>query len=211
MPVPRPPDVSSREPLVEVWPAGTPLHRVHLAAHRPDEFNPGSVPGRFRPIRVGSRYVPTLYGAEGTAAALTETVFHDLVPEQDDQIVLRSTLYGRVRSVVMPRRDLRLVSLRGGGLRRLRTTARALIHSPPAEYAATAAYALALYRWSGRVDGLIWDSRLHPGAATLMLFGTRVRSRSLAFSYDDVEPLWKGTGLDEVLAAAEDAGVTLVI
>jgi hypothetical protein len=211
MVVPNPPDLTKREPLVEIWRAGEPLHRVHRAGYEPTAFSREAHRGRFRPFRSGSRIVPTLYAAHGVGAALAETVFHDIDPEAEDQIVLRSKLYGQVRSLIVPQRDLRLVSLRGSGLRRLRTSARALIHTGSSDYPATAAFAAALYRWRGRADGLIWDSRLHPGAGALILFGTRLRAGTLTYSYDSVEPLWKGTGFDEVLVAAEQAGITIVI
>lgn len=194
-----------------MWPRGEPLCRVHSAVHRPDSFNATGSVSRFRPFRSGTRVVATAYAAETLPAAISESVFHDIPAELEDQIVLRSELYGYVRSMVVPRRDLALISLRGAGLRRLRTTAKSLIHTEPAEYPATAAYAGALYGWKGRADGLIWDSRLHPGSAAVMLFGSRTRRQVLDFSYDSIEPLWKGTGLEEVQMAAEDAGITIVM
>jgi len=118
---------------------------------------------------------------------------------------------GWVRSVVVPKRDLELVSLRGAGPRRLRTTAKALTHSPSREYPATARYAEALYRWDGKADGLLWDSGVHTGTAVVMLFGPRVRKGALAFEYDTIEPLWKGAAFEEVLSAAEAAGVTVAL
>ena len=84
-------------------------------------------------------YVPTMYGAWPAASAVSETVFHDLDPHAATQLVARSQLLGLVRSVLVPARDIKLISLRGSGLRRLRTTHADLIESDPSTYPATAA------------------------------------------------------------------------
>lgn len=42
-----------------------------------------------------------------------------------------------------------------------------------------------------------------------MLFGTRVRRRSLSYNIQQVEPLWKGRGFEEVAGAADAADVAI--
>lgn len=151
-----------------------------------------------------------MYGAQSAASAVSETVFHDLDPHAATQLVARSQLLGLVRSVLVPARDIKLISLRGSGLRRLRTTHADLIESDPSTYPATAAYAHALYRFE-RCDGFVWSSRHHSGSLALILFGTRVRSSHLRYDIQQVEPLWKGVGFEEVAAAATDANITVTL
>jgi hypothetical protein len=206
--VPSAPDLTKLTPLTETWRAGVEIWRVHEARFHPDAFNPTASTGRFRPFTSGSRVVTTMYGADSIAPALSETVFHDLDPRAADQVVIRTQLLGLVRSVVVPSRDLTLISLRGAGLRRLRAGHAELIETDPSTYPETAAYARALYR-AGKADGLIWSSRLYPGSPALMLFGTRVRGRSLDYNIQQVEPLWKGRGFEEVAVAADAADITI--
>lgn len=184
---------------------------MHEARFAPSSFNPTDASSRFRPFPSGRRIVATMYAAADVPAALSESIFRDIPPHSPDQVVLRSRLIGYVRSRIVIGRELRLVSLRGGGPRRLRTSAAALIHTDHTAYPATARWAAAIYRWPGRADGILWDSRQHPGSPAMILWATRVRARRIAFDYDDIEPLWKGVGLEEVLAAAEDAGITIVL
>jgi hypothetical protein len=210
MPVPSPPDLITRTPLTEPWRAGVPIWRVHEARYHPDAFNPSRSAGRFRPFVSGGRTVVTMYGADGVAPALSETIFHDLDPAAANQVVGRSTLLGLVRSILVPSRDLTLISLRGAGLRRLRTTHEDLIGSDSTTYSATAAYARALYSGT-RADGLIWSSRLYPGSPALVLFGPRLRGVRLRYEIAQVEPLWKGAGFEEVMSAAEAADITVTL
>jgi hypothetical protein len=208
---PNPPDPATIDPLTERLRKGSELVRVQELPDAPDVFNPTLVPGRFRPFRSGRQVVATAYAAVNVDAALSETIFRTIPLDDPNPRVLRSQLYGRVRARLSTRRDFTLVSLRGAGLRRLRTTAADLIHTDSTTYPATARFAAALYRCRARPDGLVWDSRLHPGSAAIILFGTRVKPSQLSFDWDDVEPLWKGVGLEEVNAAAENAGVTVVM
>lgn len=209
MKVPPPPDPAKLDPRVERWSRGDVLWRVHPLVRAPNEFNATPSSSRFRPFTSRGRIVPTLYAGGTVTASIGETVFHDLPPETPDQVVPHTALVGLARSAISPTRDLTLVSLRGGGPRRLRTTAGALVHTDHTAYDATARWCASIYRWKGNADGLIWDSRLHPGTPSVMLFGTRVKPVQLRYDDAEIEPLWTGTGLNEVLAAAEDAGVTI--
>jgi hypothetical protein len=189
------------------------MWRIHSASYEPDGFNPSAVvEGRFRPFPAGAKggsVVPTMYVADSLDASVSETVFYDLDPTQKDQVVPRARLYPRVRSIVIPSRPLTLVDLRGAGLRRLRLRSDQLIETAPDTYAATAQWGRAFYRCPAQPAGIAWSSRLHPGGTAAILFGSRVSG--LAFSLDDVKPIWQGEGFEEVLAAAEDAKVTILM
>lgn len=186
------------------------MWRVHSAAYDPDGFNPDPVSeGRFRPFPSGRKVVPTMYVADSFDAAVSESVFHDLDPRAKEQIVLRSRLYGIVRSAVTPGRDLRLADLQGPGLRRLRLRSRDLIDTAPDTYPDTARWGRALHGCPLKPDGIAWSSRLYPGGTAAILFGTRVTT--IRFDYDDIKPLWLGEAFVEFLAVAERAKVSVVM
>jgi hypothetical protein len=186
------------------------MWRVHQAAYAPDGFNPDPVSaGRFRPFPSSRKVVPTMYIADSFDAAISESVFHDLDPHASDQIVPRARLYGQVRSIITPSRDLRLADLRGAGLRRIRLKTTDLIETDPDSYPDTARWGRAIYGCPLKPGGIAWSSRMHPAGTAAILFGTR--AKGLAFDYDDIKPLWQGEAFDEFLAAAERAKVTVLL
>jgi hypothetical protein len=150
-----------------------------------------------------------MYVADSFAAAVSETLFHDLDPTLDDQVIVRARLYPKVRSLVAPDRDLHLVDLRGNGLRRLRLRPDQLILTPPDSYPDTATWGRAFFRCPAKPAGIAWSSRMHPGGTAAILFEPRVRT--LRVDLDEVKVLWQGEGLDEVFAAAEQARVTILM
>ncbi len=192
-----------------MWPAGTPIVRVHPATYRPDQFNPGAEGGRFRPFVDAGATVPTMYGADDFHGALSETVFHDLPRPAAGQVIPHAALYPLVRSQAIPVRDLSLVQLAGYGLDRLMVTREQLIMSGPEEYGWTARWGEALYCCDRRPDGLLWVSRQYELSRAVMLFETRVASDELTVDYLEVAPLWTGQGLADVMQAATDAGITI--
>lgn len=194
------------------------MWRIHSATYPPDGFNPGSVSeGRFRPFPKGARggaVAPTMYVADSFRAAVSETLFHDLDPTLEEQAILRARLYPKVRSIVAPTRNLSLgprtlVDLRGNGLRRLRLRPDQLILTPPDSYPQRALWGRAFFRCPAKPDGIAWSSRLHPGGTAAILFEPRVRE--VEVDLDEVQALWQGGGLNEVLAAAEEARVTILM
>jgi hypothetical protein len=209
MPDRPPPDPAGVEPLIEVWPAGTPIVRVHPATYRPAQFNPGVVSGRFRPFADAGTTVPTMYGAEDFRGALSETVFHDLPRPAAGQVISHAALYPLVRSHIVPVRDLKLAQLAGYGLDRLAVTREQLIMSGPNAYGWTARWGEALYRCDGRPDGLLWVSRQYELSRAAMIFQTRVTADELTVDYRDVVPLWTGQGLADVMQAAAEAGIAI--
>src|SRR6185436_14837513 len=77
--LPDPPDSSTLDPLIEVWPRGRSFVRCHSLQFGPRDFNPGYGRGRFHPFQDASENpVPTLYAADRTEGALSETVLHSI-------------------------------------------------------------------------------------------------------------------------------------
>ena len=113
----------------------------------------------------------------------------------------------RALSPLEPRRDLRLVSLRGHGLRRLGETQGSLIEPGPECYAASAAWGQAAYEHDERPDGIAWVSRQFPGGTAVLLFGDRCGS-DLAVA-GPTSPLAFGAGFELLCEAAVAAGVTI--
>jgi hypothetical protein len=206
---PDPPVPEALDPLIEEWPAGREIVRCHSSEYGATEFNATRGPGRFRPVTVNRRTVPTLYGADGFEGTLSETIFHDVPVVGPDRQILISSLLPWLQSTIAATRILRLVDLRGFGLGRIGASRATLIDSPASEYATTARWAQALYEASSEPDGLLWTSRQYDRQAALMLFGRRVARRELRIIWPP-RPLAIGAGLDSVRAAAETAGILIV-
>lgn len=207
LPEPLPPD--DLDPLIEEWPAERQIVRCHSSAFGATEFNATRSPGRFRPFTARGRTVPTLYGAEGLEAALSETIFHDVPVAGPGRQILISSLLPWLRSTIASTRPLRLVDLRGFGLRRVGATRSGLIDSPASHYAATTRWAQALHQARYGPDGLLWTSRQYDRQAALILFGGRVARRELRV-IEPPRPLALGDGLDAVRAAAEAVGILII-
>jgi RES domain len=154
--------------------------------------------------------VPTLYGASGHEGAISETVFHD-VPIASATKQVRMTRFDTVLlSSVAPKRDLNLVRLHGHGFQRLNVSRRDLIESDASCYSALAQWGQALHDCPAHADGLLWRSRLYDDEYACLLFGDRVSRRELDVVAPSL-PLAFGRGLELVQAAAEAAGVTLIV
>lgn len=153
--------------------------------------------------------MPTLYGAEDFQAALSETIFHDVPISGSGRHVLISSLIPWLFSAIAVLRPLRLVDLRGHGLRRLELRRADLIDSPASEYPALARWGAAFYDCPEEPDGIIWMSRQYDRSAALMLFGGRVSRRDLEVVEPPL-PLGFGRGLEDVRDAAEAAGILIV-
>ena len=209
MPLPLPPDEPG-EVGYYVWEAYRPIYRVCAAAYQPNSFNGGSAPARFRPFASGDAdLVPTMYGSNRTDGALGETVFHDAPSNGREWTVPRRVLYARVRAVLIPLRRLVLVDLTGWAHKALRLDGRALVDCGPSEYEVTAAWAQRFHALNEKPDGIYWRSRQYDRAHAFILFGDRVASEELHVVFDETLALWQGIGLDEVLAAAERASITI--
>ena len=160
--------------------AGTAWYRVYNATWGYDEHNPGYGDARFSPIddpADGGR-LPSMYLAATPAAALLETVFHD-VHHDSGRIVyernLRGMLMAHVRAPAVARvADLRDPELARLGLRREQIVSSDAEHYPCTRRLAVAALAQAHGRRN--VHGLIWHSRQaelagHDPVEVMVLYG----------------------------------------
>jgi hypothetical protein len=207
--VPAPAAAGELDALVTEWEAGKPIVRCHNARHGPAEFNRTASPGRFRPVRRRGRIVGTLYGSEDLAGAVSETVFHDLPVGQGERFLRLQALAPTVASTLSPRRELRLASLHGHGLRRLGATRAQLIDSDADRYPTLAAWGQALHDCPAEPDGIAWRSRHYDDVYALLLFADRVRRPELEVIEPPL-PLAAGRGLERLMELAERAGITLV-
>jgi hypothetical protein len=156
------------DPAIEKLPAGHLLYRVFTANRGPTEFNPGvGAPTRFGFF--GEPVVPIMYAADTEEAAIAETLLHDIPA---DGGVLPYDQYSRralVRLTVT--RDLRVATLHGLGLRRLKVSAEEVTSSPASTYPTTVQWAKAAHGVG--VDGMVWMSRLCNDAKAYVFFGDR--------------------------------------
>jgi hypothetical protein len=191
------------------WAAGRPFYRVYRGKFDPETFNPTRGSARFRPFPASGSAIPTMYGSDKLDGALGESIFHDTPAGGGSWVIARSDLLGQLRTMLVPKRNLELVDLTGWSFKRLKITGRTLVECEPDEYPTTAAWAERFHSSKVRPDGIYWMSRQFDKAAAFILFGDRVASEDLRVVLDETLPLWQGDGLDEVLAAAEHADVTI--
>lgn len=217
-PVPPPPDPASLRPKTDPWPAGREMTRCHAHLFGSTEFNStGKKAGRFHPFSSDGRIVSTLYAADAVEGAISETILHNVPPEGERRAIRRSDLRDWLRSIVVPRRDLTLVSLLDDDLEALDLTRAQIIEPNPAHYHGTVLWAEALHAWNGprgtRADGLMWNSRLHPPSTAVVLWGDRVEREDLGpAERPDAHtiPLLIPPGLDMVRAVADTVNVTVI-
>jgi hypothetical protein len=211
MPLAAPPSGGALEVRLFTWVEQRPITRVCTASHQPNDFNPSDAPGRFRPFYCGDvQPVPTMYGSTSIDGALGETVFHDVPAGDENWSMPRASLYARLRTVLIPQRALKLVDLTGWAHKALKIDGRALVECDPHDYPVTALWAERFHDVAEAPDGLYWRSRQYDKSFGLMLFGDRVNTSELRVVFDETVGLWQGDGLDEVLAAAERANITIV-
>lgn len=208
-----PDDPGTLRPRVVTLAAGSVLFRVHSSRIAADEPNPGhGAGGRFHFVVDGrGRKVPALYAAETAAAAVAETIFHE-VPTRPTRgrapAVASRKLAGRLLSTIRTRYDLDLVELHHPGLARLHLEPGEISATPPSGYPRTRAWAQALHDATGSA-GLVWMSRLHNAARAYALFGDRAEAPAL----EPVEgplPLWYGRGRRLMDQLAEERAITIV-
>lgn len=154
--------------------------------------------------------MPTLYAAEGHEGAISETVFHDVPVESAVKQVRMARFDVVLLSSIAPKRDLNLVRLHGHGFQRLAISRSALIESEADSYPDLAQWGQALHDCPARPDGLLWRSRQYDDDYACLLFGDRVGRRDLQVVAPSL-PLAFGRGLELVQAAAEEAGITLIV
>lgn len=208
--LPAPPDPFDIAYNVEIWSADKPILRVHHSEFGATEFNPGRGEGRFHPFadRAG-KTVPTIYGSNTFEGALSETVFRNVPVSAPEKSVAQSALMPMLVCTLRTTRPLRLVQLRGFGLKKCRLTRAQIIDSESDQYAATRAWAAAFHDAADDVDGLIWMSRQHDSSEAIVLFGTRVQRHELEVIAPPRSLYPPSPGYLDVQAAAEAAGITV--
>lgn len=157
------------EPREHVLEAGTELHRVYQNLFAVTEFNPGKG-SRTRFAFFGDPAIPVLYAAATEEAAVCESILHD-VPAGTGFIRDRQVV-DRVCAPLSPKRDLRLASLMGDGLRVLGTEAKHVTGTMPSQYHRTVRWAEAAH--AAGFDGLVWMSNRRNTDRSYVLFGDRV-------------------------------------
>lgn len=208
--LPWPPEPFVLEFNIEVWDAEKPIIRVHHSAFGATEFNPGKGHGRFHPLldQAGTP-IPTIYGSNTFDGALSETVFHDVPLTGPGKGVAQSALIPMLACTLRPTRPLRLVQLRGFGLKKLGLTRAQIIDCEADQYTATRAWAMSLYEAAGVADGLIWMSRQHDSSEAVLLFGTCLQRHELEVVAAPRSLYPPSSGWHDVLVAAEAANITI--
>lgn len=165
-----------------VVPAGSHLARVYDSTWGYDEHNPGFGDTRFAPFEsaAGVR-VPTMYLAENQAAALLETVFHE-VGADGERIIYEHQLQERLLTVVAMPADARLIDLRDAALAARGITRGQLVSSSSEHYPCTRRVAAALHAAYPEAQGLCWHSRqaeitVYGQIEMIVLFGDRYPSK----------------------------------
>lgn len=158
--------------------------RCHPDHRGAAEFNPTTASQRFRPIYQHGQVVPTLYGSESFAGALSETVLHDVPARAQAKRVSQRTLLRWRRSTLAPTRTLRVAQLHGHGFHALGVSRAVLIESGPSGYGRTAEVAQDLYWSDEHLDGLAWRSRQFDDALAVVLWATRVGLEDLELVED---------------------------
>ena len=207
-----PPAATNVDPLLVEVPAGTILFRVHADHRQATEFNPGKGdPSRFAPLRAGRRsaIVPTLYASSTIPGALSESIFHDVPYRGTAKRILISRLGSAVLSAVGVMKPLSVALIAGSGLRRIGVRRRDLIDGGPGTYKDTVRWAAALHDSPSEPDGLAWMSRQDDTARAYVLFGDRVADKALSTLSIPIA-LAIPPGLDLVMQAASDAGITVI-
>ncbi|MCU1572672.1 MAG: hypothetical protein JWO93_754 [Micrococcaceae bacterium] len=155
-------------------PAGSEIYRVASNSRPVNEFNPGQgAPTRW--AFFGDPPVPVLYGAEGEVAAVCETLLHDI--PQDGGLLVPSAYRNKVAARLLIRRDIRLASFMGTGLRTLKVDARDLTESDPTTYGETVQWAAAAH--SAGFDGVAWMSKRCNTDRAYVLFGDKISAVDL--------------------------------
>lgn len=177
------------EPQAIKLAAGTQMYRVYGNRFGPMEFNPGPKgPGRFHFF--GQPSVPALYTAGTEEAAVAETLLRN-IPVAGGLLA-----YGEYKTKVMAgvtsRREIRLASFLGTGLRALRIEAHQLTDTPGESYPQTRKWADAAHR--AGFEGIAWMSKRNNSDRAYMFFGDRVTANDF-----DVVP-----GSGRIFAAGSD-------
>jgi hypothetical protein len=173
--IPRPPATFAAINRIKL-PAAAELHRVHNSNFASDSFNPClGRPSRFAPlIRSDGTCIPTMYAATTLECAVHETLFHEIQHDAEHKSVRFNDIEKYDYAIIQPQRDLALAGLFEPDLNKWGLTRRQLVDTFPADYEATAKWAIALHDAFPGLDGLVWTSRRCDPEKAYLLFGDRV-------------------------------------
>lgn len=211
---------ATAEPFELVPVPVTTWYRVYSAHDSFETPNPGVGNSRFAPFKnpTSDRPVPTMYLAETLAAALLETVFHNVGPSPGANVVAHRDLHGRLHARLLPPRELLLVDLRDRELARLGIARSQLTTSSAEHHPCTRKVARILYGHRASVDGIVWHSRQAEqqgfGQVEIMVVfcdrvGAARKTWRLARTPDALGALLEGRGLAAVNRIAVELGLTL--
>jgi hypothetical protein len=163
-------------------PVATELHRIHNSSFASNTFNPClGRPSRFAPLlRSDGTCIPTMYAATTLECAVHETLFHEIQHDAEHKSVRFNDIEKYDYAIIQPQRALALAGLFEPDLNKWGLTRRQLIDTFPADYEATAKWAIALHDAFSDIDGLVWTSRRCDPASAYLLFDDRVPSHQLA-------------------------------
>lgn len=165
-------------PSVSVLEKGGIIHRVHQSTYAPNCFNLCSgQPTRFAPVHDASgNCIPSLYAGSTMAAAVHETVFHDIPAQAKLKTVPQQQILIRSHSELEATRDIELALLTNVTLGPWRISRRDLIESSVKLYAQTAQWAEAIHHQFPNVEGLVWTSRQCDPDLAYLFLGDRVHA-----------------------------------
>jgi len=167
---------------IRPWGLGQRLFRVHSERYRATEFNATAAgDARFSPLIDSSGVViPTLYAGSTFDCSLMETVFHDVPYVSGPKLHSKAKhILGKAASAIKVTRHLQLIDLTSIALRKLGVSPEELTRTDVSHYSATRAWATVLHEEQQEAEGLIWTSRQDDTALALVLFGDRVRPKTL--------------------------------
>src|SRR5664279_3074310 len=190
--------------------SGTARYRVYDGTWGDDEHNPGFGDARFSPFDdVGDGHrVSSMYVAATPAAALLETVFHE-VHQSSGRIIYQRDLRGKLLAHLKLPSAARLGDLRDAELVRHRLSRDQVVSSPAEHYPCTRRLAVAARAQDGSLQGLIWHSRHaeladHPATEVLVLFGDSFPSGRGSWPLTGIRNLSDGPGRLLIDQVAED-------
>ena len=199
--------------------SGTAYYRVYDGTWGYDEHNPGFGDARFSPFDDASdgHRVSSMYLAATPAAALLETVFHE-VHHSSSRIIYQRDLRGKLLAHLKLPTAARLGDLRDPELVRHRLRRDQVVSSPAEHYPCTRRLALSARAQDGPLQGLIWHSRHAelagnpPATEVVVLFGDCFPSGrgSWPLTGPGIRNLYEGPGRLLIDQVAEDLDALVV-
>jgi hypothetical protein len=193
------------------------LYRVYDGTWGYDEHNPGFGDARFSPFdnATDGHRVPSMYLAATAAAAMLETIFHQ-VQHGSSRIVYERDLRGKLLAHLQLPTAARLGDLRDPELSRHQLSRRQVVAGPAEHYPCTRRLAIAARAQRGSLQGLIWHSRQaelagQPAAEVIVLFGDSYPSGrgSWPLTGPGIRNLYDGPGRLLMDQVAEELGALI--